>query len=565
MDTIDNPDNRDELQRMLAVAIEQSPVTIVITDPTGKIQHANPKFTQITGYSLSEVKGSTPRIFKSGHTSDKEYVNLWQTISSGQTWRGEFLNRKKNGEYFWERATISPAFGDHGNIEHFIAVKEDISELKRFERNLELQTYYDNLTGLPNRVLFNKIVQEHIQKAEQLAIAVINLDGFQKVNISLGHAGGDLLIQQLALRLKKLLQPQDSLARLTADEFALAMPNRNMSTTYLTTQRLTQLLSEPFSINGQNIFVTASIGLAFTPDDGENVETLQRNVFSALHRAKEAGGNQICYFQQELNDLAHDLFTKESELRQALQRNELELYYQPQIYNGQILGAEALLRWNSHAFGLVSADQFIPLAEQTGLIVEIGQWVIETACREAASWAEPISISVNISSRQFAAGTLLSVVKNALSGSGLAANRLELEVTESLMQENLDSTTQTLQQLAKLGVGIALDDFGTGYSSLSYLASMPFSVLKLDRSFIRHIIDSERDQKLCRSIISMADTMNFQVVAEGVEERAQLDLLRSWGVQWIQGYYYSPPLPLKDFLQFMASFADSTTSLPCKA
>lgn len=554
----DQPDNHQELQHILAVAVEQSPVTIIITDSKGSIQHINPKFTAITGYTLSDVKGKTPRIFKSGHTSDEEYAELWQTIQSGKVWRGEFLNRKKNGEYFWERATISPSF----DAQHFIAIKEDISELKQFEKNLELQTYYDSLTRLPNRALFTKTVENHLQQGNQFTVAAINLDGFQKVNISLGHTGGDTLIQQMALRLKGLLQPDDLLARLTADEFTLTLLNRDMSTTCLAIQRLTELLAQPFKVNEQSIFITASIGVAFAPADGSCIESLQRNIFSALHRAKQAGGNQVCYFQQGLNDHALEVFTKEGELRQALQRNELELYYQPQMCNNQILGAEALLRWNSSKFGLVSADQFIPLAEQTGLIVQIGQWVIETACRQAAEWPEHISISVNVSSRQFTAGTLLAVVNDALASSGLAANRLELEVTESLMQENLSSTAQTLQRLANRGVRIALDDFGTGYSSLSYLASMPFSVLKLDRSFIRHIIDSERDQKLCRSIISMADTMNFQVVAEGVEERAQLDLLRSWGVQWIQGYYYSPPLPLAAFLQLLESAPDSLAS-PC--
>lgn len=370
---------------ILDIAIEQSPVSIIITDAKGRIQYTNQKFTALSGYQAEEVRGKTPRIFKSGYTTDDEYSRLWKTIKSGQVWRGEFLNCKKNGEFFWERATISPVLGADGVSQHFIAIKEDVNELKEFEKSLELKTYYDSLTGLPNQAMFEERVRVLLESGEAFAVAIINLDGFQKVNLSHTHAGGDMIIRDMAERLKGMLKMQDILARLAADEFALLLPGKDNLSIHLVLQHVLDTLRMPFRIGNEQVFVTGRVGVAFCPADGPSFEALRRNVFSALHRAKQAGGDKICFFQQELDDEIIKVFARESELRQALERDEFELYYQPQVYSGQVRGVEALLRWNSQKYGMVAPDDFIPLAEQSGLIVDIGRWVLETACRQALS------------------------------------------------------------------------------------------------------------------------------------------------------------------------------------
>lgn len=532
---------------LLAVAIEQSPVSIVITDSQGNIEHVNRKFTEISGYTLDEVKGRNPRILKSGNTTDTEYAHLWNTVRSGKIWRGEFLNRTKEGGHFWEHAAIAPVLDEQGKVQNIIAIKEDVGAIKAFQENLEVATYYDELTGLPNRAMFNKSLSHYLETGRLFSSAVINLDGFQKVNISYTHAVGDLIIKELSRRLKTQLNSEVMLARLNADEFALLIPSSDILSVRPLLQSIMEAIRRPFQVGKELIFITARIGVVFGPLHGDSVEVLQRHVFSALHRAKLDGGDRISFFQQKLNDEIVGVITRESELRQALQRGELEVFYQPQVFNDLVCGAEALLRWNNRKYGAVSPAEFIPIAEESGLIVEIGRWVLETACRQALAWPEHITVSVNISPRQFAEDDLVALVEQVLESSGLPAQRLELEVTETLMQQDIAQTASKLEQLASMGVRIALDDFGTGYSSLGYLGQLPLSVLKLDRVFINQLVTSERSQNLCHAIVNMADTLGLRVIAEGVEKQAQLELLKAWGVEWFQGYYFSPPVSLERF------------------
>lgn len=548
---VDTLMNKHEQLNFLVMAFEQSPMSIIITDADGRIQYTNKKFTALTGYLFHEIKGKTPKIFRSGYTADEECSGLWNTVNSGQIWRGEYLNYKKSGEQFWERATVSSVVDSDGDIRYFIIIKEDVDELKFFDKNLKIETCHDSLTGLPGQKLFEEKVRLCLDRGNGFAIAVVNLDGFHKINISHTHAGGDQIIKGMAGRLKPFLREEDILARINADEFALLLPGKDAVSIQLLLEQMLEALRMPFPVGIEQAFLTGYAGVAFYPENGSNFTVLWRNVFSSLHRAKRAGGDKICFFQQSLDDQIIEVFALESELRQALEREEFELYYQPQIYDGQVCGAEALLRWSSRKYGMVAPDDFIPLAEQSGLIVEIGCWVLETACRQALCWPERIVVSVNISPRQFAEGNLVERVVSVLSETGLPAHRLELEATESLLQQDILSTVQDLEQLAAVGVRVALDDFGTGYSSLAYLSRLPLTALKLDRIFISEIVSCERSQNLCHAIVNMANTLGLRIVAEGVESHEQIELLKNWGVCWFQGYYYSPPVPIKSFLEML--------------
>lgn len=532
---------------ILATAIEQSPTSIIITDENGYIQHVNKKFTEISGYELEDVKGKTPRILKSGFTPDSQYEFLWESIRSGVTWRGEFYNKSKSGKHFWERAAISPVFDSEGKIINYIAIKEDVNQLKEQEKNLKIKTYYDSLTKLPNQTYFDQKVNSKLEDKSNFTIAIINLDGFQKINIGYTHSGGDKLICLISQRLSEVIKNDGFLARLGSDEFALLLPTDMTNQVKQSLEAIMNAIRAPIELRDKVIMLTARIGVVIAPNHGKTLYELQRNVFSALHRAKLDGGNKIYFFKQDVDDKLSNTISLESELKLALSRNEFELHYQPQIYNGKTLGAEALIRWNSSEFGRVPPDRFIPLAESNGLIIDIGKWVLKTACSAAVNWPEEISISVNISPQQFIDSNLVSTIDSVLSSTGLNPKRLQIEVTESLMQNDTTNTERILKELSSRGIEIALDDFGTGYSSLGLINQLPFSILKLDRCFINDIVSCPRSKNLCHAIVGMANTLGLSVIAEGIEEKVQLELLQSWGVQWYQGYYFSRPLPLNDF------------------
>ncbi|WP_127476857.1 EAL domain-containing protein [Sulfurivermis fontis] len=549
----------EERLRKLSQAVEQSPVSVIITDIDGAIEYVNPKFEEVTGYCLDEVRGSNPRLLKSGYTAQSEYRVLWETIKRGEIWRGEFLNRRKNGELFWEYASISPIRNAQGEIDHFLAVKEDITMRKEYEQRLLHQESYDALTELPNRVLGTDRIAQAVVRARRegrsVGVVSLDLDNFKNINDSLGHGSGDDLLLQLARRLVAAMREGDTVARLGGDEFLIVLADlATADDIERVLDKVRSVFERPFIVEDKSIYITPSIGVTVAPNDSEDVHILMRNADAALHRAKELGRNTTQFFTPEMNERALKRLELESQLRHALERGELSLHYQPQVIcgSGRVAGAEALLRWNNPSFGVISPDRFIPLAEETGLIVPIGRWVLEEACRAAAAWPQPLRVSVNVSSRQFRDGTLVETVAAALAQTGLAAEQLELEVTESLLLEDVEGTAGILDQLQLLGVRIALDDFGTGYSSLSYLKRFPFGALKIDRSFVNDIIDEPDDAALCEAIIQMAHVLNLKVIAEGVETAEQLAYLSARGVDLVQGYFYSRPLPAAEFLAYLA-------------
>ncbi len=544
---------REDQLRTLSQAVEQSPVSVVVTDVAGRIEYVNPRFTQVTGYRPDEILGQNPRRLKSGRMSSTLYRRLWRTILAGREWRGELQNRKKSGELYWESASISPIRDADGTITHFIAVKEDITVRKEYEARLLRQAWYDELTGLPNRSLAADRLASALSRAERsgkvVAVLFLDLDHFKTVNDTLGHDAGDRLLIEAARRLTGNLRRSDTVARLSSDEFAVILPDLpSADHAEGAVRRIHELFREPFVIEGVELFVSASIGVALCPGDGRDATLLMKNADAAMHLCKARGRNDFRFFTPDLDDAAHERLTIAAHLRRALDRDELSLRYQPivDVKTGRTVAVEALLRWQSPELGAVGPDRFVPLAEDTGLIVPIGTWVLATAAAEAARWsrrtAEPPRLAVNVSTRQFRDARFLESVLGALERSGLPPERLELEITETLLIEDAPSTLALLQNLEGRGIRVSIDDFGTGYSSLGYLKRYPVHTLKIDRGFVRDVTTDPGDSALVRAIVAMAHGLGLGVVGEGVETEDQLRFLSALGCEMAQGYLFCRPI-----------------------
>ncbi|MEB3882234.1 EAL domain-containing protein [Lyngbya sp. CCY1209] len=562
-DITDLKQTQDQLT-VFSRACDQSPVSIVITDSEGNIEYVNPKFEEVTGYSAAEVLGQNPRLLKSGYTTDKEYQMLWRTISSGQQWSGEFHNQKKNGELFWEHASISPLRNDEGAITHYVAVKEDITKQKQNEEILAHQANYDALTDLPNRVLvLDRLRQAMIQAdrdRKHVALMFVDLDHFKKINDTLGHDLGDYLLQETADRLMKCLRKSDTVGRLGGDEFLIILPNldRPLQAEYVANKVL-EVLGKSFDLCGEEAFISASIGIASYPDDGKDTNTLMRNADTAMYAAKQEGRNAFAFFTQTMNDITKNRVSLENHLRHALSRGELSVVYQPFVHlaSSRIVGAEALMRWYSPELGQVQPDRFIPIAEDTRLIVELGEWILLTACQEVAAWhrsgSEKLWVAVNLSPRQFRTPALLDTIADAIAKSGIDTDCLELEITERSLVEEVPGVRELIRSLGEMNIRLAIDDFGTGYSSLNYLKRFPFSVLKIDKSFIADLPHDEEAIALVKTMISMGHGLGLSVVAEGIETEEQLHFLRQEGCDYGQGYLFSKPLPGSQFQSYLQS------------
>ncbi|OHB28756.1 MAG: hypothetical protein A2X84_06500 [Desulfuromonadaceae bacterium GWC2_58_13] len=552
----------------LGQAVEQSPTSVIITDRNGRIEYVNPKFTSLTGYSSAEVLGKTPRILKTGHTDPDEYHKMWETLLDGREWRGEFLNKKKSGDFYWESATISPVRDPDGNISHFVAVKEDITQRKANEESLqekELHLHYlahhDSLTGLPNRALFQDRLRHAIDKAERaqqkVALLLLDLDRFKNINDSLGHDVGDELLLQVARRIKICVRETDTVARFGGDEFVIILENiGQIEKVAFLAQKLQQELNKATQVGEHELYVSTSIGISLYPNDGRDVESLLSSADVAMYRAKAQGRNTHTFYTADMNARTHDFLLLESGLRRAIEQNQLVLHYQPQIdlASRRVIGAEALIRWQHPERGMISPADFIPLAEETGLIVPIGRWVLQTACAQARHWqdqgCQPIPIAVNISGRQFKQPAFVDMLVDIVENSGLDPQWIELEITESVIMENVDETIMILTDLKIRGFQLAIDDFGTGYSSLSYLKRFPISKLKIDRSFVRDIATDENDAAIVASVIALTKNMDLQVIAEGVETEDQVRFLIQRGCLQGQGFLFSRPLPAEEFEKF---------------
>lgn len=547
--------------RKLSLAVEQSPASVYITDLDGKIEYVNPRFCEITGYTKEEVIGQNPRMLKSNHTSQEQYKALWDTITAGHKWRGEFYNKKKNGDLFWEFVSISPIKAADGKTTHYLAVKEDMTAYKEYEQRLLHQANFDNLTDLPNRALALDRVYQALSRAKRwnksVAVMFIDLDRFKDVNDTLGHSKGDELLVQSAQRIQKVMREIDTVARLGGDEFLIVLPDLdNLEKATGVAERILKEFSEPFIIDDHEIFVTASIGITGYPGDGDDPHVLLRNADAAMYQAKEDSRDTFRFFTKEMNAQAELRINMESHLRHALGKNELSVCYQPVLnMKGETVAAEALVRWKNPDLGAVFPDQFIPLAEDTGLIVPIGAWIMETACKQTKKWQDkfkmPLRIMINVSSRQFRDHDIVKTIRDSVKNSGIKYSDLDIEITEGLILEYSAKIAEMFNEINKMGVSLSIDDFGKGYSALSYLKHYPFSTLKIDRSFINDVLTNNEDAALCTAIIGMAHGLGLEVVGEGVETQDQLEYLRLKDCDFVQGYYFSKPLNVDDFTKYL--------------
>ncbi len=548
--------------RKFSTVVDQSPASVVITDTAGNIEYVNKKFTEISGYQPEEVLHRNPRMFKSGHTSQEEYQRLWETIVSGGEWHGEFLNRKRDGEFVWESAYISPIKGADGTITNYLAIKEDITETKEAAKRIWHQANFDELTGLPNRNLFMDRLGQALVKAARdrsmVALMYLDLDRFKYVNDTLGHDVGDELLKQAAQRLGYCVRESDTISRLGGDEFTIILPDMHDERSVIgIAQKILQTLSQVFIIDNREAYVGGSIGITLYPDDGVEPRNLLRNADTAMYRAKEAGRSTYRFFTQEMNAQAQERVGLENDLRISLKENRFSVLYQPiiRLSTGEVACMEALLRWNRPGYGETLPDRFIPVAEETGLIKPIGEWVLRTACRQAAAWTEPtlrdMRVSVNLSTAQCQSNFCPHTIQAVLEETALPGERLTLEITESLFIGGQLERSRTLEQLKAMGLRLAIDDFGTGYSSLSYLKRFPIDTLKIDRTFIQHISSDPDDRILCQAIIALGHTLNLVVVAEGVETEEQLACLLTWKCDLVQGLLFSEPLSPEGFEAFV--------------
>ncbi|BFM40766.1 EAL domain-containing protein [Synechocystis sp. LKSZ1] len=539
--------------RLFFQACEQSPVSIVITDLYGNITYVNPKFEALSGYSFQEVQGKNPRVLKSGHTSMGEYQALWQSISAGGEWHGEFHNRKKNGEFYWERASISPIRNGQGEITHYVAVKEDITLQKQQETLLLQQANYDVVTGLPNRALVKDRLQQAIEDGShnnyQVGVLFIDLDNFKKVNDTLGHDAGDKLLQEVAQRLQRCVRNFDTVARLGGDEFLIVATKLKQSMNLaVICKRILNILRQPIVLGSHEIFVHGSIGVTVFPNDGQQVEILLRNADTAMYAAKNAGRNRFKFYTSHMNEAAQRRLALETALRHALARHEINLAYQPliKLNTGQVVGAEALLRWHHLDFGEVAPTQFIPIAEDTGLIVELGEWVLQQVCQQGAQWQTELPVQwlgINISPRQLRDSYFLDILNEAIKNSGIRPERLGLEITEHILMADQGDILQSIRQLQGAKARLIIDDFGTGFSALSHLRQCQLDMLKIDRSLIQELPEQEQTREWVKAMIAMAHQLKLQVIAEGIETQAQWEFLCQEQCDYGQGFYFCPAIP----------------------
>lgn len=548
--------------RQTVAVFENTAEGIMVTDTDGLIQRVNPAFTEITGYPEAEVLGESPRVLRSGRHDDAFYRRIWSEIVLHGHWQGEIWNRRKNGEVYPEWLTISAVRDADGVLHSYVGVFSDISHIKHSEAELERLAHYDPLTALPNRAFFNMQLAHALERAlrnrRKLAVMELDLDGFKTVNDSLGHPAGDLLLQIIGQRLVRALRGEDVIARMGGDEFAIIIENPPAAPQLgHIAEKIIQSIAEPADLDGRSALVTASIGIAQYPDDGLDATSLVKAADIAMYAGKQGGRNTYRFHDAGMAETASNRLRMEQGLRLALEEGHLDVWYQPRVdfISGEVVGVEALLRWHEPDGGMVPPSEFIPVAEETGLILPMGEWVLLQACMQARAWSEMGlfrgAMSVNVAGPQIERGDFVSTVKQALDSTGMDPARLELEITETFLLRNADQAMSVVERLSGLGIGVAIDDFGTGYSSLSYLKYLKADRLKIDRRFVRDLPDDKDDAAIARAVIALGLSLGFQVVAEGVESEAQEDFLRAGGCHQGQGYLYAAPMPADDFERWL--------------
>ncbi len=550
----------EEQLLLLASVFDNTIEGIAITDTSGTIQEVNPGFTSITGYSAAEAVGKNPSILKSQHHTPEFYREMWQQLKKNGSWAGEIWNRRKNGEVYPERLSINAIKDNHGNTTHYVSVFYDITDIKRGEDQLRYLAYHDALTDLPNKQLFNDRLETALAHARRTgikaAVLFLDLDNFKNINDTISHNIGDRFLRHVAGVLQGCLREEDTVARLGGDEFIMLLPEISSERdAFEVAQRVLNALKQPFSIDDIELFTGISIGISIFPDDAADAETLAKNADLAMYKAKASGKNTYRLFSEHMNSEVSRRIDIENSLRRALDRQEFELYYQPKVdlKRNIIDGCEALIRWRKED-QLISPAEFIPIAEETGLIIPIGEWVLREACSKARYWqleGFPIQVSVNLSPRQFQQKNLVSMISDVLAATNLSPTLLELEVTEGIVMENITEAVSTLGLLRDWGISFAIDDFGTGYSSMQYLKQLPLDALKIDRTFIKDLPDDESDTAIATATLHMAHSLGLKVVAEGVETVAQLAFLKQLNCESGQGYLFSRPVDADSFLTLM--------------
>ena len=539
---------------LAAVVFDSTREGVLVSDAAGRIVHVNRAFVDITGYQAEEVLGFNPSKFKSGRHGPEFYRQMYHSLLSAGQWSGEIWNRRKSGEIYPQWQTIRSIKGDDGKARHYVAVFSDITAIKRSEQELAQLAHYDALTELPNRLLLTDRISQALTSARSskrgCALLLVDLDNFRNINDSLGHNIGDEVLKAAAERLKGLANRDMTVSRLGGDEFALLVKNcAQMVHAAALAQQVINAFKSPYVIAGHQLFVTASIGISLFPGDALTAEQLLRNADSALFKAKNDGREGFALYTEELTVHARQRVQLASELRQAIEQEELRVFYQPvhDLVTGRICAVEALVRWQHPTRGMVSPGDFIPIAEQNGLIVDIDAWVLNTACRQMQAWLAAgvaiASVAVNVSSRLFSRGDLDRQVAQVLNDTGLDPTFLELEVTESAVMEDPEQAIEQLHRLRELGLSLAIDDFGTGYSSLFRLKSMPVQKLKIDQGFVAGLPGDDDDIAIVRTVIALASSLGMRVLAEGIEHASQASFLLSNGCQLGQGYWFARPMP----------------------
>ncbi|TAN70457.1 MAG: EAL domain-containing protein [Methylobacter sp.] len=548
--------------RVAAIAFESNE-PMVITDAESLILQVNRAFTESTGYTKEEVIGQHINLLKSGRHDEDFYAEMWASIHRDGTWQGEIWDKRKNGEIYPKWLIISVVKGDDGVVSHYVGTHIDITERKAAEEQIKQLAFYDSLTQLPNRRLLQERLKHGIdverRDGKQLALLMLDLDRFKAVNDSLGHLAGDELLQQVAARITKRLREVDMVARLGGDEFIVLLEDiSHPEDAARVAEDIIADLSKLFCVaQGEEVQISASIGISLYPQHGDSPEALMDHADAALYQAKDAGRGCFAYFSEDLTVAARERIALESRLRRAIEQQELRVFYQPQvdIASARIVGAEALVRWQDPVEGLIPPFRFIPIAEETGLIIPIGEWVLRETCRQGRQWLDaglpPLTLAVNVSPHQFRRSDICDVVAAVLNETGFPAKQLELEITESGLMENQENATDILNCLRGQGIRLAIDDFGTGYSSLAYLKHFPLDLLKIDKSFIDDIPHLQYDMEIAATIIAMGHILGFKVLAEGVETLEQLAFLREKGCDMYQGYIKSRPIPAEEFAELL--------------